>query len=208
MICLDISTIQGADTVSSLVYFENGKPRKKSYRLFKMKTVSGQDDFASMAETMQRYFSKVSEEECPDLVVIDGGKGQLSAASQVLDQFATLDIEIISLAKRIEEVYLVRKTEPVILPRNSAALRLLVQIRDEAHRTAVGYHRKVRSSRTLTSKLDRVNGIGKNLKFMLLKEFGSVENIKKAEVAELCRIKGVGKKTAKNIIDSLNQTEK
>jgi len=170
--------------------------------------VQGQDDFASMAETMQRYFSKVSDEESPDLVVIDGGKGQLSAAARVLQNYTENAIEIISLAKRIEEVYLPENSDPIILPRNSAALRLLVQIRDEAHRTAVGYHRKVRSSRTLTSQLDLVNGIGKNLKFMLLKEFGSVENIKNAKVADLCRIKGVGQKTAKNIIDSLNQNKK
>ena len=206
MICLDISTIQGSDTVSSLVYFQNGKPSKKNYRLFKMKTVQGQDDFASMAETMQRYFAKVTAEELPDLVVIDGGKGQLSSAEKILRESKYKEMQIISLAKRIEEVYVPGNSDPIVLPRNSASLRLLVHIRDEAHRTAVGFHRKVRSNRTLTSELDEIKGIGKNMKFMLLKEFGSVVNIRKAGITELCHIKGVGTKTAKNIIDILNQT--
>ena len=205
MICLDISTIQGTDTVSSLVYFQNGKPFKKNYRLFKMKTVEGQDDFASMAETMQRYFAKVSDEEIPDLVVIDGGKGQLHSAEKILRESKFKDMQIISLAKRIEEVYVPGNSDPIVLPRNSSALRLLVHIRDEAHRTAVGYHRKVRSNRTLTSELDEIKGIGKNMKFMLLKEFGSVENIRNASITELCNIKGVGRKTAQNIIDILNK---
>lgn len=207
MICIDISTIQGSDTVSSLVYFENGKPKKKGYRLFKMKTVSGQDDFASMAETMRRYFAKVTDEDKPDLVVIDGGKGQLSSAYPILQETTNDEVEMISLAKRMEEVYIPNNLDPIVLPRNSSALRLLVQIRDEAHRTAVGFHRKVRSNRTLTSELDEIKGIGKHIKFMLLKEFGSVKNIKNGSITELCRIKGVGAKTAKNIIDILNLPE-
>ncbi|MCK4956151.1 MAG: excinuclease ABC subunit UvrC [Candidatus Cloacimonetes bacterium] len=207
MICIDISTIQGADTVSSLVYFENGKPKKKNYRLFKMKTVIGQDDFASMAETMRRYFSKITLEEKPDLIVIDGGKGQLSSAYPILKETGFEDIEMISLAKRIEEVFVPEKSDSILLPRNSAALRLLIQIRDEAHRTAVGFHRKTRSKRTLSSELDEIGGIGQNLKFMLLKEFGSVENIRNASITDLTRVKGVGFKIAKSIIDSLNKIE-
>ena len=207
MVCIDISTIQGSDTVSSLVYFENGKPKKKNYRLFKMKTVIGQDDFASMAETMRRYFTDISSEDKPDLIVIDGGKGQLSSAFPILEETRNEDVEMISLAKRMEEVYLPGKEDSIMLPRNSSALRLLIHIRDEAHRTAVGFHRKRRSNRTLTSELDNIQGIGQNLKFMLLKEFGSVENIRKANITSLCRIKGVGIKTSKNIIDILNKIE-
>jgi len=204
MVCLDISTIQGTDTVSSLVFFENGKPKKKNYRHYIIKTVQGQDDFASMAETMNRYLLKINEQEKPDLIVIDGGKGQLSSAQAILMELEIDDIALISLAKRLEEVYLPGKTESIILPRSSSALRLLVNLRDEAHRFAITFHRKRRSKRTLQSELDKIGGIGEKTKFTLLKEFGSIENIKNATIAELSDVKGIGEKSAKLILGYLS----
>ena len=204
MVCLDISTIQGSDTVSSVVYFENGKPKKKKYRHFIMKTVNGQDDFASMAETLQRYLEKVTKEDKPDLIVIDGGKGQLNAANSILIKMKQENIEIISLAKKFEEVFLPGLKNSIILPRSSAALRLLINIRDEAHRFAVTFHRKRRSSRLFSSELDKIKGIGDEIKFLLLKEFGSVENIKHASINEISEIKGLGIKRAKKILRELS----
>ena len=203
MICIDISTIQGTDTVSSLVFFENGKPKKKNYRHFIMKTVNGQDDFASMEETMRRYLNKIEENEKPDLIVIDGGKGQLSKSFNILKEMKIEDIEMISLAKRIEEVFLPGIKNSIILPRNSSALRVLVKIRDEAHRFAINFHRKRRKKRTLTSELDKISGVGEQTKFSLLKKFGSVDNIGNASLKELMSIKGIGEKSAKLIVEYL-----
>lgn len=207
MICLDISTIQGTDTVSSLVYFENGKPKKKNYRRFIIKTVKGQDDFAALAETLARFLLKATDEARPDLIVIDGGKGQLSSAYQVLEDSGKSDIEMISLAKKREEVFLPGRSDPVILPRSSSALRLLIAIRDEAHRFAITFHRKRRASRTLKSELDNIKGIGFKTKFRLLHEFGSVENIRNQEAASLTRIKGIGIRAAEKILAHLKSSK-
>jgi len=157
MACLDISTIQGSDTVAAVVYFENGKPLKKGYRHFRMKTLEGQDDYGAIRETLSRYLNHVTDEFRPDLIIIDGGKGQLSSASSVLGKDS--DILLISLAKRMEEVYLPDNPESVLLPRSSSALRLLINVRDEAHRFAITYHRKKRTGRSLQSKLDDVPGV-------------------------------------------------
>jgi excinuclease ABC subunit C len=205
MVCMDISTIQGEDTVSSAVYFENGKPLKKKYRHYIIKSVQGQDDFASMAETITRFLDGCREnsEMTPDLIVIDGGKGQLNATKVILQDYADLNIQLISLAKRVEEVYLPDHEESIILPKTSSSLKLLTHIRDESHRFAITFHRKRRSARTLISQLDNINGVSEKLKFSLLKEFGSVEIIKKATVEELMMIKGIGESTAKNILESL-----
>ena len=203
MICLDISTIQGTDTVSSLVFFENGKPKKKNYRHFIIRTVEGQDDFASLAETLKRYLLKIEEQEKPDLIVIDGGKGQLSSALKILEELQVENLEMISLAKRLEEVFLPGRSESIILPRSSTALRMLINLRDEAHRFAITFHRKKRSKRTLQSELDRIVGIGDKMKFLLLKEFGSVENIALASAEELMRIKGLGMKSAEKVLSTL-----
>ncbi len=205
MVCIDISTIQGTDTVSSLVFFENGKPKKKNYRHFIMETVNGQDDFASMEETMRRYLNKIEENEKPDLIVIDGGKGQLSKSNNILKEMKIEDIEILSLAKRIEEVFLPGIKNSIILPRNSSALRVLVKIRDEAHRFAINFHRKRRKKRTLTSELDKIIGVGEQTKFSLLKKFGSVDNIGNASLKELMSIKGIGEKSAKLILEYLSK---
>jgi len=205
MICIDISTIQGTDTVSSLVFFENGKPKKKNYRHFIMKTVKGQDDFASMEETMRRYLNKIDENEKPDVIVIDGGKGQLSKSYNILQEMKKTDIEMISLAKRVEEVFLPNNKNSIILPRNSSALRVLIKIRDEAHRFAITFHRKRRKKRTLKSELDSISGVGEQTKFTLLKKFGSVENIGKASMIELMSVRGIGERSAKIILDYLSK---
>lgn len=205
MICIDISTIQGTDTVSSLVFFENGKPKKKNYRHYMIKSVIGQDDFASMKETLTRYLTKIEEQEKPDLIIIDGGKGQLSSAFEILQKMNVENIEMISLAKRLEEVFIPGKNKSVILPRSSSALRILINIRDEAHRFAITYHRKKRSKRTLQSELDKISGVGEKTKFLLLKEFGSVENIAAASKMEMMNIKGLGEKTAEKILSILNR---
>ncbi len=202
--CIDISTIQGSDTVSSLVFFENGKMKKRHYRHYIMKTVQGQDDFASMGETLTRYLAKIDEQEKPDLIVIDGGKGQLNRAYGVLQKSGVEGIEMISLAKRIEEVFRPGKSESVILPRSSSGLRLLIRVRDEAHRFAITFHRKQRSMRTLVSELDNIKGLGNEKKFLLLKTFGSVENIRQSSSEQLTQVPGIGEKTAKYIIESLS----
>ncbi len=206
IVCFDISTIQGTDTVSSMVYFENGKPKKKNYRKFIMKTVEGQDDFASMAETLTRFLSQIEKYEKPDLIVIDGGKGQLGAANAILKKY-DLDIDIVSLAKRIEEIFQPGVSSSVILPKSSPALRLLINLRDESHRFAVTFHRKRRSLRTLISELDGIPGIGNERKFLLLKTFGSVTKIKEAGLDQLCEVKGIGAGTAKIIKKYLNEVE-
>jgi len=205
MICIDISTIQGTDTVSSLVFFENGKPKKKNYRHFIIKTVKGQDDFASMEETIKRYLTKIEENEKPDLIVVDGGKGQLSKSYNILKNMKIEEVEMISLAKRIEEVFLPGSKSSIILPRNSSALRVLVKIRDEAHRFAITFHRKRRKKRTLKSELDNIYGIGEQTKFALLKKFGSVDNIRNASITELMSVKGIGAKSAKLIVEYLSK---
>jgi len=207
MVCLDISTILGIDTVSSLVFFENGKPKKKNYLHFIIKTVSGQNDFASMAETLERYLKKIDDYERPDLIVIDGGKGQLNAANNILKELKIDDIEMISLAKRIEEVFFPESKRSVILPRSSSALRLLIHIRDEAHRFAITFHRKRRKTRFLTTELDKINGVGEKMKFQLLNEFGSIQGIRAASTEQLIKIKGIGKIQAEKILYGLAESE-
>ncbi len=217
MICIDISTIQGSDTVSSLVFFENGKPLKRQYKHFIIKDIEGQDDFASIAETLRRFLNNVAHDENwekPDLIIVDGGKGQLSSACEVLYRTEFKDIPIVSLAKRIEEIFIPISNDidysklsysSVILPKTSMALKLITSIRDEAHRFAITFHRKRRDSRTLTSELDKVKGLGENKKFLLLKTFGSVESIAKLDTQELIKIKGIGQILAENIINTLNK---
>ncbi len=205
--CFDISTIQGSETVSSMVFSENGRMKKRNYRHYTMKTVDGQDDFASMEETLTRYLAKIDEQEKPDLIVIDGGKGQLGRAWSVLQKSGVEGIEMISLAKRIEEVFRPGSSESVILPRSSSALRLLIKVRDEAHRFAITFHRKKRSMRTLVSELDTIKGVGSEKKFLLLKMFGSVENLRKASVEKLQQVPGIGEKTARYILETLNSPQ-
>lgn len=203
IVCMDISTIQGTDTVSSAVFFANGKPKKKFYRHFIIRSIDTQNDFAALQETLTRFLNEIDKEPDmrPDLFIIDGGKGQLSSTNEILKASIYHDISIISLAKRAEEIFLPGSTESIILPRSSSALRLITNIRDEAHRFAINFHRSRRSKRTLISELEDISGVGEQSKFLLLKSLGSVESIRKASIEELMNIKGIGAKTAQTIYD-------
>ena len=176
MVCFDISHAQGTDTVASCVWFQNGRPLRAEYRKFKIKTVEGVDDFASMREVVSRYFRRRLDESkpLPDLVVIDGGKGQLSFAQAALEELNLGALPIISLAKRDEEVFMPDRKDSVMLNRRSPALRLLKQARDEAHRFAITFQRNRRSARTITSELLRIPGIGEARRRELLHAFGSL----------------------------------
>ncbi len=188
--CFDNSHIQGSELVSSMIVFINGKAKKSEYRKYKIETVNRNDDFAAMREVVfRRYKRQIDEKkELPDLIVIDGGKGQLSAALNVLIELKISDkVEIIGLAKRLEEVFKPDYPETIILPKTSSSLRLLQQIRDEAHRFAITYHRHLREKRTIQTELTAIKGIGLKTAMRLLNEFGSVEIIKtlsKERIAE------------------------
>ncbi len=195
----DISTIQGRHTVGSMVVLEDGLPRRSHYRRFRIRTVDGQDDFSSMEEVIRRRFTAylkdlekpVSERGKfaypPSLVLIDGGRGQIGRAVDVLNRL-DLDIPVAGLAKRMEEVYVPGQPEPITIPRDEPALHLLQRIRDEAHRFALMYHRQVRGKRMVDSILDDVRGIGPVRKKALIREFGSVKQMRKADVARLARV--------------------
>ena len=206
LVCFDISTAQGTDTVGSMVWFDNGRARRAEYRKFRVKTVEGTDDFASMREVVTRYFQRRLEEKkgLPDLVVIDGGKGQLAAARTALDMLGLHGLPAISLAKRDEEVFLVGKIEPLRLARRSPALRLLQQARDEAHRFAVTYNRKRRAMRTVTSELLRIPGVGPSKRSALLRAFGSVQGVRDASVEQIASLPGFSPKAAQKILDALH----
>ncbi|MGQ0712436.1 MAG: excinuclease ABC subunit UvrC [Gemmatimonadaceae bacterium] len=205
LVCFDISTAQGTDTVGSMVWFENARARRAEYRKFRLKTVEGTDDFASMREVVTRYFQRRLEEKkpLPDLVVIDGGKGQLAAARAALDELGLQSLPTISLAKRDEEIFLVGRSEPLRLARRSPALRLLQQARDEAHRFAVTYNRKRRAMRTVTSELLRIPGIGPSKRSALLRSFGSVQGVREASVEQIAALPGFSPAAAQRILDAL-----
>ena len=198
MECFDISHIQGAETVASMVVFEGGRPAKKEYRKFKLKTVQGKpDDFASMAEIMGRRYKEKDWPE-PDLIIIDGGKGQLHAALPVIRE-AGAEAPVISLAKRIEEVFVEGRSESIILDHHTPELQLLQAIRDEAHRFAITYHRKLRGKRNLVSILDHVEGIGPARRKALWAAFKTLDDMKKATLEELAAVPGMDKKAAENL---------
>jgi len=216
--CYDISTLQGTHTVASMIVFVKGVPRKSDYRRFKMRGVKGQNDFASMQEALRRRFKRMqdggyqlSEDPgkkdavnswtlLPDLVIVDGGKGQLNAALEVLDEFELRDaVPIVALAKREEELFVPGQAESVLLPRNSQALFFVQRIRDEAHRFAVEYHRKLRGEHALGSQLDQIPGIGPRRRQRLLKAFGSVEAIREAPVDELAAVPGMTRNVAEQV---------
>lgn len=201
--CFDISNLGATDKAASLVYFERGRPKKSEYRHFKIKTVAGQDDFASMREVIGRYVRRRKEENkpLPDLMMVDGGKGQLSIARQVLDENGFLGQPLIGLAKRLEEVFVSGKKSALSIPRSSPAINLLKRVRDEAHRFAISYHRKLRSKRTIGSELDKIPGVGENRRNLLLKHFGSVKKIRTAEVDQLAEVKGISQKLVWVIYD-------
>ena len=206
---IDISNIQGTDTVGSVVCMLDGKPRRSDYRHFKVKAVDGPDDFASMREVVSRRYRGLVErgEAYPDLLMIDGGKGQLSSAVQALSKVGAGDLFVVGLAKRLEEIFVPGRSESVLLPKASASLRLLQTLRDEAHRFAVNYHRKLRGKRTIASALDRVPGIGPKRRTLLLQEFGSVQRLREAEVEQIAGVKGFSAKLARELKTHLDQAE-
>jgi excinuclease ABC subunit C len=205
MACFDISTTQGTDTVGSCVWFENGRPKRGEYRKFKVKTVEGTDDFASMREVVTRYFVRriADEKPLPDLVVIDGGKGQLSAAHEALESLGLGDRPLISLAKRDEEVFVRGRAEPIRMSRRSTALRMLQQLRDEAHRFAITYNRKRRTMRTVTSELLKVPGIGPIKRRRLIQEFGSVQGVRDAGEDAIAKVPGFNAEQARKLLETL-----
>ncbi|MGH2444935.1 MAG: excinuclease ABC subunit UvrC, partial [Candidatus Limnocylindria bacterium] len=224
--CYDMSNIQGTSAVGSMVVFIDGRPEPKEYRRFRIRSGDTPDDFRMMAEVLRRRFSRVAklrsetgalsldavgadevpEDDAdrpreagwavPDLVIVDGGKGQLSAAMGVMDQLGITDVPVVGLAKRFEELHLPGQAAPVVLPRRSQALYLVQRIRDEAHRFAITYHRDVRGKRALRSELDDVDGIGPGRKKALLKRFGSVRRIREASVEEVAATPGISRELA------------
>lgn len=196
----DISNISGKFAVGSKVSFKDAKPNKKKYKRFKIET-PGPNDFAMMKELLTRRLKMIDTDEEPDLIVIDGGKGQLGMACEVLDELNLAHIPIIGLAKEFEEIYIPNSKRPIIIPKNNKALHLLQQVRDESHRFAINYHRKLRSDNISESSLDDIPGIGKKRKINILKEFGTMDKVKNASVEELAKIKGMNEKVATNVYE-------
>lgn len=191
--CFDNSNLQGTDPVASMVCFVDAKPRKSEYKRFNIKTVVGPDDFASMKEVLKRRYSRVKKDglQVPDLIIVDGGKGQLSAAVEALKEIDFIDeCEIIGLAKRLEEVFLPYKSDSIMIPKKSTALKLIQQARDEAHRFAITFHRQKRKNRTLVTELTDISGVGEKTSTALLKEFGSVQKVKELSLDELQKFAG------------------
>lgn len=205
LVCFDISHAQGTDTVASCVWFQNGRPYRNEYRKFKVKTVEGIDDFASMNEVVTRYFTRRLSEErsLPDLVVIDGGKGQLGAAHAALEALGLGAMPLVSLAKREEEIFVVGRPESLRLSRRSPALRVLQQARDEAHRFAITFQRKRRAVRTITSELLRIPGVGESKRRQLLEAFGSLQGVRESTPEAIAALPGFSVKSAEKILASL-----
>ncbi len=207
--CYDISTIQGTNTVGSMVVFEDGQPRSGAYRRFRIKGVSGQDDFASHQEVLRRRFRRALDSgegsaeqlrwRLPDLVIIDGGKGQVSAAREMLDELGLHDLPMAGLAKQREELFLPGHSEPIVLPATSSALYLLQRLRDEAHRFAITYHRQLRAKAATRSALDDLAGVGPARKRALLRVFGSSRGLRNATVDEMAAVPGIGAAMASRI---------
>ena len=204
--CFDNSNLQGSNPVASMVCFKNGKPAKKDYRKFNIKTVVGSDDFASMYEIVFRRYKRLLEEELelPNLIVIDGGKGQLKSACQALKDLGIYgDIPIIGIAKRLEEIYTPEDPYPLHIDKKSESLKLIQRARDEAHRFAITFHRKKRSNAALRSELEDIKGIGRKTALSLLKSFKSVKNIREATEEDLAQLVGASK--AKTLKEALSQ---
>ncbi|MGH7498288.1 MAG: excinuclease ABC subunit UvrC, partial [Gemmatimonadales bacterium] len=206
-VCIDISHNQGRDTVGSLVWFEAGRPRKSEYRKFKIQGPGQQDDFAAIDEVITRYLTRRRAEglPMPDLIVIDGGRGQLSSAVEAASRLGLGDIPMASLAKREEEVFLPGRSESLKLPRRSPSLRLLQRARDEAHRFGLAYNRKRRTQRTITSELLSIPGVGPNRRRLLLERFGSLAGVRSASVTELATVPGFSTRLAERILSHLNE---
>ncbi|MGZ8783820.1 MAG: helix-hairpin-helix domain-containing protein, partial [Gaiellaceae bacterium] len=210
------SNIQGQEIVGSMVVFRDGVPQKAHYRKFAVRGQDGQDDFAAMAEVVSRRFARLRtgmEEEydegfatAPNLVVIDGGKGQLSAALAAMQAYELPRVAVISLAKRIEEVFLPNETDPILLDPYGAGLQLLQRVRDEAHRFALGFHRQRRSARARESLFDTLEGVGPARRRALIRHFGSTESVIAASQEELEGVPGLPAKTARSIYAQLHRT--
>jgi excinuclease ABC subunit C len=204
--CYDISNIQGTLAVGSMVVFEKGRPKTAHYRRFRIKTVCGADDYAMLKEVLRRRFKRVTEGTwavLPDLVLIDGGRGQLNAALEAMGETGTSSVPVASLAKEQEEVFLPDSPLPIQLPRSSPALQLLQRLRDEAHRFAINYYQRLHRGRSLGSVLDEVPGIGPRRKRALLRKFGSLVAIKEASVEELAALPGMSRRLAERIKGNL-----
>jgi len=208
----DISNIQGTVAVGSMVVFEEGKPNPSHYRRFRIKTVSGANDYAMLQEVIKRRFKRSVKSDVstpdtwailPDLVLIDGGKGQLNSVLAAMREVEVSSVPAVSLAKENEAIFVPRKREPIILPRSSPGLQLLQRLRDEAHRFALGYHQKIRKRQTFTSALDSIPGIGPKRKRALLKQFGSVQAIREASIEELITTRGMSKNLAQKVKEHL-----
>lgn len=212
MECYDISNISGTNQVCSMVVFKNGEASKKDYRKFKIKKVKGANDFASLQEALSRRLERLKEgrgesfKEKPDLIVIDGGKGQLSAVNEILSEY-DFGIDLISLAKKQEEVFVTESLQPIILKKGSVELRLLQRLRDEAHRFAITFHRQVRQKQQTHSELDDIPGVGPKKRDLLLNIFGTSEKIKGSSVEELESVKGINKALAQIIYNFFNKNE-
>jgi excinuclease ABC subunit C len=215
--CFDISNIQGQEIVGSMVVFEDAVAKRAHYRKFTVRTPDGQDDFASMREVITRRFSRLAADPgsdewnesfaaAPNLVVIDGGKGQLSAALAAMQELDLPRVAVISLAKRVEEVFVPGRSEPILLPRESPALQLLQRIRDEAHRFAITFHRQRRDAAARASMFDQLEGVGPARRRALLQHFGSAERVAEASQEELEGVPGVPAKTARKIYAQLHRT--
>jgi len=219
--CFDISNIQGAEAVGSMVVFEDGRPKKEDYRRFRIRTVEGPNDFAMMAEVIGRRYRRGLKERqemgagaeappppkfavMPDLIIVDGGKGQLSAAREVLEGLGLSHLPTFGLAKENEWLFGVGRSDPIILPRGSEALFLVQRIRDEAHRFAVGYHRVARKKRTLRSALDEIPGLGPRRRTLLLRRFGSVAGLRRATLDEIRAVEGIPAPLAEVIYSRLH----
>ncbi|HET7874218.1 MAG TPA: excinuclease ABC subunit UvrC [Methylomirabilota bacterium] len=199
--CFDISTIQGSETVASMVVWQDGAMNKDEYKRFKIRTVEGTDDFASMREVLMRRYGKALEGEgsLPDLILLDGGRGQLAAGQKALEELGLDWVPIAALAKRAEEVYVPDRLQPLVLDLGSPALQTLQHVRDEAHRFAVSYHRKLRQRRTISSVLDQIPGVGPTLRTNLLKTLGSARGVREASVAELASVPKITPKLAQRV---------
>ena len=209
--CFDISHIQGTNTVASMVSFCNGMPKKSEYKKFKIKTLENgkPDDFKSMREVITRRYSRLLKENLPfpDLIIIDGGKGQLSSAVEILNELNIKNQDIISLAKRIEEVFIPYQSQSIIFPSNSQALFFFQRIRDEAHRFAITFHRQQREKSALHSKLDDIKGLYQKNKKLLIEKYASINKISKLTKEELMLL--MTKKQAKIVFDYFNtETQK
>ncbi|HKK08912.1 MAG TPA: excinuclease ABC subunit UvrC [Gemmatimonadota bacterium] len=211
LVCFDISTLQGADSVGSAVWLEDGRPRKSEYRKFRIRESGGDapDDYAMMQEVVGRYFQRRVREgdDLPDLVVIDGGVGQLGAARQAMEAAGVSDLPVVALAKREEEVFRPDEREPLRLGRRDPALHWLQRVRDEAHRFALGYNRTLRRRRTLRSRLSEVPGVGPAREQELLRRFGSLAAVREASLEELAGTRGIGERTARRIREELGREE-